>query len=314
MADFLTHILLSDDVLEKIESRRVLEGIQKHRPLYRLGAQGPDPLFFYNFLRGNGRFPMRDLGRTMHREHTGEFLRMGFSRLQKVSWDDEWMALAAYLSGFICHFTMDRLIHPYVYWAADNWIWSVDGQLVKTTHQAVETSLDILLWKEKRMAPAYRIKTRKLIDIGRQWPASVKAFLLDAFEDIYHMRTDERSLSKVLNDFYRGHDLLYDPRGWKKALVNWLDSFTGGGIRPPKVPYPAQADETIDWANKKRRTWTHPFIEGEEHRESVEEILNRASFEAANHINGIFGAILKNEPIDSFFPDISYITGLPCGE
>ena len=314
MADFLTHILLSDDVLERIESRRVLEGIQRHRTLYRLGAQGPDPLFFYNLFPGKGKDHLRELGRTMHRQHTGEFLKMGFSRLQNLSWDQEWMELAAYLSGFICHFTLDRLLHPYVYWAENSWIWSVDGHLVKTTHQAVEISLDVLFWEERCMAPAYKVKTRRLIDIGKDWPASVKNFLMDAFESIYHIKTDGKSLKKVLRDFYRGHDLLYDPRGWKKALVSWLDSFTGGGVRPPKVPYPPRLDETIDWVNKKKRTWTHPFVEGEEHKESVEDILNRASFEAANHINGVFAGILKGEPIDEFFPNISYRTGLPCSE
>src|SRR5690606_31037568 len=98
--------------------------------------------------------------------------------------------------------------------------------------------------------------------------------------------------NRVLSDFYRGHDLLYDPRGWKKALISWLDSFTGGGIKPPRVPYPAGLDTTVDWANRKRRTWTHPFKEEESHRESVDEILGKASFEAANHINGIFSGIL----------------------
>ena len=201
MADFLTHILLSDDVLERIESRRVLEGIQRHRTLYRLGAQGPDPLFFYNLFPGKGKDHLRELGRTMHRQHTGEFLKMGFSRLQNLSWDQEWMALAAYLSGFICHFTLDRLLHPYVYWAENSWIWSVDGHLVKTTHQAVEISLDVLFWEERCMAPAYKVKTRRLIDIGKDWPASVKNFLMDAFESIYHIKTDGKKLRKVLRDF-----------------------------------------------------------------------------------------------------------------
>ena len=73
MADFLTHILMSDDVLERIESRRVLEGIQKHRALYRLGAQGPDPLFFYNLFPGGGKGQLNELGHTMHRQRTGIF-------------------------------------------------------------------------------------------------------------------------------------------------------------------------------------------------------------------------------------------------
>lgn len=312
MADFLTHILVSDEVLEKIESRRVLEGIRKCRTLYRLGAQGPDPLFFYECFHHNEKNPLKNLGHIMHRQHTGAFLKMGFSRLLKVSWDMEWMELAAYLSGFICHSAVDRQIHPYVCWAANNWIWSMDGQFVKTTRQAVESALDVLLWEERRKASACRVKTRKLVDIGRQWPESVKSFLLDAFESIYDVRTDEESLSQVLSSFYRGHDLLYDPRGWKKALVGWLDSLTGGGIRPPKAPYPSELNETIDWANRKRRTWTHPFQEGESHRESVDDLLNKASFEAVNQINAIFAAILKGEPIDNFFPNFSYHTGLPC--
>jgi len=314
MADFLTHILMADDVLERVESRRILEGIRKHRTLYRLGAQGPDPLFFYNCFPGNGKGVFNELGHAMHRKRTGEFLLAGFSRLQKLSWGREWMELAAYLSGFTCHFTLDRLINPYVSWAEMNWIWSEDGKPVGTTRQAVEISLDVLFWSERRMASACRVKTRKLVDIGGRWPESVESFLLEAFEDIYDVKADKRDLSKILRDYYRGQDLLYDPRGWKKAVVSWLDSFTGGGIMPPKVPYPPRLDDTIDWANKKRRYWTHPFREGEMHRDSADDILSRSVFEAANVINGAFAAILKGEPIDKLFPNISCYTGLPSDE
>lgn len=312
MADFLTHILLCDDVINKIESRRILEGISKWRTLYRLGAQGPDLLFFYNCFPGNGKGELRELGPAMHRHHTGAFLNEGFNRLKEVTWDDEWMKLAVYLAGFICHFTLDRMIHPYVCWANDLWIWSMDGVPVKTTHQKVEVSLDVLLWKELRGTPAYKMRTKKMINIGKEWPESIRAFLSDAYSDIYHIRADKEALDKVLKYFYRGHEMLYDPRGCKKALINWLDSFTGSGVKPPKTPYPVKQNETVDWANKKKRTWTNPFVEGEEHRESVEEILNKASFEASNHINKVFSRILKNEPIDDLFPDLSYITGLPC--
>jgi len=42
----------------------------------------------------------------------------------------------------------------------------------------------------------------------------------------------------------------------------------------------------------------------------VEDILKKASFEAANQINTAFSRILKREPIADLFPDISYDTGL----
>lgn len=314
MADFLTHVLMADDVLERIESRRVLEGIRKNITLYRLGAQGPDPMLYYNFFTGNGKDGIRELGHAMHQDRAGDFLKVGFSRLKNLSWDREWSELAAYLSGFLCHIVLDHHIRPYILWAESNWIWSVDGHPVQTTRQAVEISLDVLFWQERRKASASRVKTRKLIDIGKKWPSGIEKFLIDAIGTVYNARIDENSLAKVLRDYYRGQDLLYDPRGWKKSLVTWLDSFTGGGIKPPKVPYPQRPDESIDWANKKRRYWTNPCKDGEKRRDSVEDILSRAVFEAANLINGIFSAILRGEPIDVFFSDISCFDRLETAE
>jgi hypothetical protein len=314
MGDFLTHILLADDVTDKIESRRIYEGVMKKRSLYRLGAQGPDPFYFYNIFPGWGDKELRKMGGILHKQSTGAFLKAGFERLSALSWEDSWMDLAVYLAGFICHFNLDRLLHPYVWWGSRVWIWSMDGIPAKATHQEIEVALDVILWREMRGGPAYRVNTRKLMDIGHKWPQSVQDFLQDALAEIYGVRTDPKAISKVLRDYYWGHDRLYDPRGWKKGLVSWLDAFTGGGIKPPKAPYPKRENETVDWANKKKRTWTNPFTEEEVYQTSVEDILKKASFEAANQINTVFSRILNREPIADLFPDISYDTGLLLSE
>ncbi len=312
MADFLTHILLADAVLDRLESRRILESVTKKRSLYHLGAQGPDPLFFYNCFPGSGKGLLKGLGEVMHRQKTGAFLQYGFRRLQNVSYDKNWMDLAIYLCGFICHFTLDRMLHPYVYWATDQWIWGMDGTPRKVTHQQVEMALDVILWKELKRTPAYKVKTRKLVDIGSHWPSGVASFLVEAFVELYGIEADQKELNKILSGFYRGHDLLFDPKGWKKALINWLDSFTGGGIKPPKFPYPTACDATIDWANRKKRTWVNPFIEGETHTSSVDELLDVVADTAAIHINTLFSRIFRNEAIEDLFPDLSYLTGIAC--
>lgn len=312
MADFLTHIILCDEVLNRIESRRILEGVMKKRSLYRLGAQGPDPLFFYNCFPGGGKGLFQGLGGILHRKKTGAFLMHGFKILQNVSYDDDWMDLAIYLTGFICHFTLDRMIHPYVNWAAKQWIWGIDGTPREATHQQVEMALDVLYWKELKGTHAYKVKTSKLINIGKIWPFGVEIFLKQAFSELYGIEIGQKELNKILTDFYKGHNLLYDPKGWKKAIINWLDSFTGGGIKPPKPPYPVTYDNGIDWANRKKRTWTNPFVEGEIHNESVDELLTDIADTAAIHINTLFQRILKSEPIDDLFPDLSYCTGILC--
>ena len=314
MADFLTHIILADEVMKRIESRRVYEGVNKKRSLYHLGAQGPDPLFFYDCFPGRGKGELKELGRVMHRKKTGSFLHKGFSKLQDVSYNKSWMNVAIYMCGFICHFTLDRLLHPYVYWATDQWIWGVDGTPRTITHQQVEIALDVIYWREKKGKHAYKEKTSKLVNIGRHWPEGVSDLLIEAYRDIYGIEVTEKELNKILRDFYRGHDLLYDPKGWKKAMVNWLDSFTGGGVKPPKYPYPVEPESTIDWANRKRRTWVNPFVQGETHESSVDDILEEAVNTAAIHINTIFKRIFQKESIDDLFPDLSYITGMSIGD
>lgn len=301
MADFLTHIILADEVHKRIESRRIFEGINKRRPLYRLGAQGPDPLYFYNCFPGSGKGALTELGEVMHGEKAGTFLLRGFRRLQDVSYDRDWMNIAVYMCGFVCHLTLDGHIHPYVNWATDQWIWGADGTPRSVTHQQVEMALDVILWEEKRGKPAYKEKTGKLVSIGKHWPKSVSDFLMEAIGDVYGIKVSEKELNKVLRDFYRGHGLLYDPNGWKKALLGWLESFTGGGIKPPRHPYPVEPDNTIDWANRKKRTWVYPPAEGEPHVSTVDEILEEAAVSASVLINTVFKRIFQKESIEDLF-------------
>lgn len=303
MAYFLTHIILADEVMKRIESRRISEGVKKRRSLYHLGAQGPDPLYFYDCFPGRGKVALKELGNAMHEEKTEAFLLKGFSKLQDVSYNKRWMNIAIYLCGFICHITLDRLLQPYMYWAAGHWIWGVDGTPRDVTHQQVEIALDVIYWGEKKGRHAYKEKTSKLVNIGRHWPEGVSDFLVEAFREIYGTEVSEKALNKILRDFYRGHDLLYDPKGWKKAVVNWLESFTGGGIKPPRYPYPAEPDDTIDWANRKKRTWFNPFAEGETHESSVDEIMEEAAIAGASYINTIFRRIFQKESVDDLFPN-----------
>lgn len=311
MADLLTHIILADAVSQRIESRRILEGVTQKRSLYYLGAQGPDPLFYYNFSRRD-KGVLKGLGDRMHREKTGEFLHYGFSRLQNTSYDKAWTDLAVYLCGFICHFTLDRMLHPYVCWASDKWIWAMDGTPCTVSHSQVEMQLDVLLWEEKKNIPPYRVRTRGLVDIGPEWPQSVMSFLKDAFLEIYGIEAGQKEMNKILSDFYRGNDMLYDPRGWKKVLVGWLEGLTGGGLKPPKHPYPVSPNTGIDWANRKKRTWYNPFAEGENFNASADEILEDAAGLASQYMNVLFARIFKGGAIDDLFQNLSYITGAAC--
>ena len=110
--------------------RRVLDGlplplrraVEAEKDAFCLGLYGPDPLFFSTCRRA------RALGHAMHRQAVrpaAERLRQGL---------EEHLPMAAgYAAGFLCHFALDSICHPYV---------DALAQAGALTHSQIEAELD----------------------------------------------------------------------------------------------------------------------------------------------------------------------------
>ena len=315
MGDFLTHLVVAERVPGRIESRRVAEGIRTHAEVYRLGAQGPDPLFYHHCFPGDGKGSLVAVGQHLHAHRTGQFLRHGFRQLAPVSWNEDWMTLAAWLCGMVCHYHTDRALHPYVNAVSHNWIWTEAGVPVQTTHDEVERMLDVLLWQDAGHGPATRARLHTLCPGPGPWPEPIVNCWVTALYEVYRLHVDEKLLEEIPKDMHRANRLLYDPRGVKKKLLHWVDSLTGGAFHPAKVPYPEQAPADIDWLNRKRRGWSQPELPNTRRNESVEMLIQKAADNTANTINGIFAVLFRQQGrLEDWLPDIDYNTDLPCVE
>ncbi len=315
MGEFLTHVVQAERVLDRIESRRVMEGVRANIRLFRLGAQGPDPLFFHHCFPGDGKGRLAEVGTGLHAFRTGAFLAYGMRQLSPVSWSAAWMQLATYLTGMVCHYCLDRILHPYVNAVSENWIWSANGIPVHTTHGEVETMLDVVLWRDAGHGSAARTRTAAMCTPPRDWPEAVVNFWVSGLYEVFGLQVSESELAETARDFHRGHALLYDPRGVKKRLVLWLDGLTGGAFHPAKMPYPVKENEEIDWKNSRHRFWSQPELPDVRRSESVDDLLEMAVNEAANAINGIYAVLFRGEGrLESWLPDLDYNNNLPCGE
>lgn len=313
MGDFLTHLVVAERLVSRIESRRVAEGIRNRAEVFRLGAQGPDPLFYHHCFPGDGKGVLVEVGHHLHAHRTGQFLRHGFRQLSPVSWSDGWLTLAVWLCGMVCHYHTDRALHPYVNAVSENWIWSEDGIPVKTTHDEVERMLDVVLWREAGHGSATRARLHAMCPGPGAWPQVVVNAWITALYEVYRVHVDERLLDEIPRDMHRANRLLYDPRGVKKRLLRWVDSLTGGAFHPAKVPYPERETEGIDWMNRNRRMWSQPELPDVRRSESVEMLLERAADNAANTINGVFAVLFRQQGrFEQWLPDMDYNTDLPC--
>ena len=109
MPAYLTHRAAGERVLEKLKKDAI-----GNVPAFYLGCQGPDILYFRNYVPWRSGQDSFWLGVAMHSEKTRELLRnaLDFTRRYHDGGREE---LVSYIAGFIAHYAIDKNAHPFVY-------------------------------------------------------------------------------------------------------------------------------------------------------------------------------------------------------
>ena len=101
---------MADNYMHQHSARKALEitgYVPRNIDAFVMGANGPDPLFCYQMYNPFRKLHLSKLGSLMHKERTGRFLRNMFESARTDAQKD-------YCLGFLCHYSMDSVIHPYV--------------------------------------------------------------------------------------------------------------------------------------------------------------------------------------------------------
>ncbi len=98
MADYLSHSLFADNLLKKNFAHA--DVCRRHKNLYRLGAQGPDLLFYCGYAAHDDE--LTHLGSSLHALCAADFAPL-------ISGDG---ARTAYMCGWLAHLVLDEAVHP----------------------------------------------------------------------------------------------------------------------------------------------------------------------------------------------------------
>ncbi len=125
MPDIVVHNAMGGRVLNRLEPE-IAAVIDPE--IFRFAVMGPDPYIFYRFFAPAFRHGVPERSDTMHRTKTGQFL----TELAKRSRDP---AVFSFLAGFLCHYALDSVTHPYI---------CEKAQYRADLHTAIEHRLDVL--------------------------------------------------------------------------------------------------------------------------------------------------------------------------
>lgn len=154
MAKELTHILIAQDVLQRLRDRQpLLAGvIQKNASAYYLGSIFPDALFYDlpPFCLHPGKHLW--ISKTLHHEDAARNDQTAMGLFSSISSAPHmWAQKIAFSAGIITHTVADRTFHHLI--AHYNNAWNEAGAKAMGTHREMETFIDMALLKVRKIHP-----------------------------------------------------------------------------------------------------------------------------------------------------------------
>ncbi|WP_338062703.1 zinc dependent phospholipase C family protein [Virgibacillus halotolerans] len=285
-----THILFCEDVVDAVKKPYPFS---QDETLMKLGAQGPDPFFYYNFWPWIKEEPVHDVGTAMHTKNCGAFLMDMIIAAKDMS-----PRVKAYVAGFITHHVLDRNTHPYIHYRA-----GYEG----SDHQKLEVLIDTAMMNKYHNLKSWKAPVYKEIDVGRSLDKDVLGLLHENINKYYpELHKDSpKYIQKAYKDMRRALKILADPYGWKNALL--------GSLISSYSHRPIKAD--IDYLNLNETTWHHPAT-NEPCNKSFVALYNQGRAEGIailtevqhywNHHN-----VEAEQTLRELIDNISYDTGKP---
>ncbi len=291
MPSAITHYLCGQRVLEKLKERELVKVIDENA--FAWGCQGPDFLFCHRFLPWMRGESIARYGSLIHRTDPNKVLSSMISYIK----EKKELRSSSYFLGFVCHYSLDSVAHPYVDFLGDK----MEKENVKiekgSGHVIVESTLDtVFLRYEKEIIPS-EVKLQSYFPKDNEVQkiiADMYKYLIfnlfgeDAsYENIFQSTKDSISIFSALND----------KTGLKRNILEKVGKFAKFDVA--KHFRPIIEDDDIDYANVSKETWKD--YEGSERQEDFFELASMGCDKALNIIYGFETDPLENLTLNEPF-------------
>ncbi|MTI67705.1 MAG: zinc dependent phospholipase C family protein [Firmicutes bacterium] len=313
MPDLLTHTLFGEDILKKVNDS-LSTIIKENRALFNLGCQGPDIFFYNDYLPWIKKKRGPKLGALMHNEKTAKFILEAINYLNlNVNNKEDYNKLLSYIIGFISHFELDRIAHPYiVYYTGIYDKYDKNTFQYKGNHKRLELIIDFLLLKDKKNKIATKTPLYKIINGGDNLANIISLFFISTFNKVYLTNIDKSLINDSYKDMKKVLKILYDPYGFKKTLLNVVDIATNNKFDYSNLTYPRSIKDNLDYLNINKNKWNHPCYKNEVYEYSFYELYDIAleiSLSAISKTLKYLNGTIDFLTFKKSYPNVSYVTG-----
>ncbi len=268
MPAIITHYAFALEAMERKDR------LKDEKEALLIGAQGPDPFFFFGQKPWNRRHSRESINSFGHELHHIDPTDCYYALIEisNSAPDEIKGVLQSYIEGVFLHYCLDRNCHPYIWSRCGYGLNAEEKKEWGASHTWLETLIDFVYGSEKKLftPKAYRyleISYSSLTAISHLWMLANEATLKKE-------RFDENSFILSLVDYRSIMRLTNVPHGWS----HFLTSFLGKKSVAHKMNYPKKMDESIsslDVMNDKHAMWRDP-VKGFHRSESLRDLMHQA--------------------------------------
>lgn len=294
MPSILTHYGFNKEVYNSNNSF-----LKNNEDIYLLGAQGPDPFFFYGlvpFLNSKNGKVTREYGSKLHKLDPKNAFEFFFEYANKSKEKD---ILYSYILGAGLHYVLDRKVHPYVFYKTG---FSDDKKMKRVyfvDHTLFETNMDVLLMNDRYKE--YKVKPSKSIETDKNKVLSVSEMYERLASDVVKENLiTSKSFYNAYKHMITIEKCLYSPHSVKKKIVGVILKNTPlNTMMHPKV---VKDDIKIDYLNLKNSAWNDPAT-GVNLNKSIYDLIEEAKSDVSEWekiVNKAYGENNVSEDLEKF--------------
>ena len=313
MPDIITHYIFGLDTAHNIKQSPLYGILKEHREIFLIGLQGPDPIYYHNLGRKNNK---AHVASRMHNEKTGDFLVSALCHTKKYDINSkEFHECISYLSGFLCHYVLDYIAHPYIFYLGGRYIADdIESHKYQGLHKKIELAIDSILCEEKFGIKASHFKIHKHILKNITLPKSILNLYDETLFLLYGINNGGALFKEAYNDTRTYFKTSYDHLGTKKLVANIVSpllpkQFAGYATT---FSYFHCIKPNVDYLNTHRHVWLHP-VTGNVYTFSFYDLLKNAMKKSTSLLLLAYDFAIGQtsaEDLRNHLPNVSYLTGL----
>jgi len=278
----IAHELFGEDILAQLGEKPY--PTRDEQDAFLLGNQGPDPLF-YLFVRSSN-IEARRMGSTLHREAYAAFIQSMIDFLGIIRTEELGVA-QAYVAGYLCHYALDSLAHPYIHWFETRLVESgVPGieDAAPQIHGQIESDLDsYLLWQWKGIDVYGYRPFADMLEASDRVLRIVDRIYCFAAAGACKVILEPDTFSRAVRSMRRMQRVFYSPRGVKRTLLGKVERIAVHHSLAQAMSHSARIHGVCDWDNRDHGRWVNLYT-GERSTASFMDIVDHARMVALDDL------------------------------